>query len=293
MTSHAPGAVISAAGGALLWATIGPAAALLDTHDRLAAAAVRLAIGTLVLFAVVGGRPLTTRWRRSELRSLAVGAVGIAGFQMTYFGAIGHSGVAISTTLAIGLSPVMTGMWTWLRTRERPAIGWMVGTAIAATGLVLLMYGRGVTGPASPTGIILSLLAAMFFSMHAIAIQLTTSGQTPATTLTAMFGLAALLLIPVTVAIGPQGLLSGPVVTCVVYLGVVTTGIAYWLFARGVRHLGAATAVTISLLEPAGAAIIAAVAFREHVSLAQWTGIGLICAAIASIGFAGPKLKPT
>lgn len=289
MPSHTPGPVLNAAGGALLWATIGPAAALLDTHDRLAVAAVRLAIGTVVLFVFVGGRPFTTRWRRPELRSLGVGAVGVAGFQMTYFGAIGHSGVAISTTLAIGLSPVLTGMWTWLRTRERPPAGWVYGTAIAAIGLVLLMYGRGATTPASIEGIGLSVLAALFFSMHAIAIQLTTSGQTPATTLTAMFGLAALLLAPVTVAIGPQGLLNGRVIACMLYLGVVTTGIAYWLFARGVRHLGAATAVTVSLLEPAGAAVIAAVLFREHVSVAQWSGIGLICAAVASIGLVGAK----
>lgn len=289
MAFRTPVAVTSAAGGALLWGTIGPVAALLNTEDRLSAASVRLVIGAFVLFAVVGGRPFTTRWRRSELLALGVGVVGVAGFQMSYFGAVGESGVAVSTTLAIGLSPVLTGLWTWLRTRESPSLGWLGGTAVAAIGLLLLMFGDGASVRASLTGIGLSSLAAVCFSTHAIAIQRVTTGQTAATTLTAMFGLAAVVLTPVTMAIGTQGLWTGRAVACVLYLGIVTTGIAYWLFAWGMRYLGAAAAVTISLLEPAGAAVIAAIAFREPVGVVQWLGIGLICAAVATIGLLGAK----
>lgn len=51
-------------------------------------------------------------------------------------------------------------------------------------------------------------------------------------------GLAALLLTPVTFAIGTAGLFTGRAIVCVLYLGMITTGIAYWLFARGMRHLG-------------------------------------------------------
>jgi DME family drug/metabolite transporter len=69
-------------------------------------------------------------------------------------------------------------------------------------------------------------------------------------------------------------------VLSLLYLGIVAAGISYWLFAHGIRHLGAPAAVTISLLEPASAAAIAALVLHEPVGPAQWLGIALICGAI-------------
>jgi DME family drug/metabolite transporter len=74
---------------------------------------------------------------------------------------------------------------------------------------------------------------------------------------------------------------------------VVTTGLSYWLFARGIRHIGAAAAVTITLLEPAAAAVIAAVALHEELSAGQWVGIVLIGTAITITGRTAKASKPT
>jgi drug/metabolite transporter, DME family len=284
MAVRNPAAVASAAGGALLWGTLGPVAALLESQERLAAGAIRLAIGAVIMVIVAGGRPLTAVWRKADLWPLAVGAAGVAGFQVSYFGAIGLSGVAVSTALAIGLSPVFTGLWTWLRTRERPSAGWLTGTALAVLGLALLSFGGGVAVHASLPGLGLSVLAAAFFSMQAVAIQTMTVRHNDATALTGMFAISSVVLVPAALITATPGLFSGTGILAVLYLGVVTTGCSYWLFARGVRHLGASAAVTITLLEPAGAAVIAAVLLSEPVSAGQWAGIGLICGAVAVIG---------
>jgi DME family drug/metabolite transporter len=277
-------ALASAASGATLWGTLGPVASLLTGEERLAAGGIRLAIGALTLFVLAGGKARIPGWRRGDFLPLTGGAVGMAGFQFTYFEAVGSSGVAVSTAVGIGLSPILTGIWTALSTQRRPSTGWLAGTLLAAGGLFLLAFGGGATATVSPTGLSLSVLAAGFFSLQAVSMHALTTRHAGPAILAAMFALSSVLLAPITLATATTGLLTGKALACVLYLGVVTSGFAYWLFGRGIRHLGAPTAVTISLLEPAGAAVIAALLLHEHVSPAQWLGIGLICGAITLVG---------
>ena len=275
--------VVSAAAGALLWGTLGPVAALFDTGDRIAAGGIRLGIGAVVLLAVAKGRPIRKIWTRADLFPLVGGAVGIAGFQLAYFGAITSAGVAVSTAVGIGLSPVFTGLWTVVKDRRPPATGWLIGTALALGGLTLLAVTEGgVT--MSPAGLGLSVLAAAMFSMQAICIGQLTERHSNATALTGIFGLGALIMSPVIAVTASPNLLAPQGIGGVLYLGVVTTGLSYWLFARGIRQIGAASAVTITLLEPAAAAVLAAVFLHEALSAGQWAGIALIGAAIPITG---------
>lgn len=272
----------SAAAGALLWGTLGPVAALLGTGDRIAAGGLRLAIGATVLLAVARGRPLTRVWTRADLIPLAGGAAGVAGFQLAYFGAISSAGVAVSTAVGIGLSPVFTGLWTVATQRRAPDTGWLVGTALAATGLCLLAFDHGVSF--SVAGLGLSTLAAALFSLQAISIQALTTRHDDASALTGVFALGAMLMTPVIAVTATANLPTPQGIATTLYLGLVTTGLSYWLFARGIRHIGASAAVTITLLEPAGAAVIAALVLHETLSTGQWAGIALIGAAITVTG---------
>jgi DME family drug/metabolite transporter len=272
-------AVPSAAAGALLWGTIGPVATLFTSAELLPAGGVRLAVGTAALLAL-GGRPLTRAWRRRDVVPLLCAAVGLAGFQLSYFAAVAAGGVAVSTAVAIGLAPVLTGLWTALADRRAPSRWWLAGTVVAAVGLCLLTFAGDAAVTLSATGLALSTVAAACFSLQALAIKRLTDHHRDTTALSAIFALAALLLLPVTLATATPTLLSGRAVLSLLYLGIVAAGISYWLFAHGVRHLGAPAAVTISLLEPAAAAAIAALVLHEPVGPAQWVGVGLVCGAI-------------
>ncbi len=132
----------------------------------------------------------------------------------------------------------------------------------------------------SPKGLALSTVAAACFSLQALSIKHLTDRHADTVVLTAMFAIAALLLTPMTIAHATPSLLTGKAVLSLLYLGTVTAGVSYWLFAYGIRHLGAPAAVTISLLEPACATAIAALLLGEHMTASQWVGIGLVCGAI-------------
>jgi DME family drug/metabolite transporter len=258
----------------------------LANDDRLATSAGRLFLGAATLLALGGGRRVFAGWHRSDRRALAVGTLGLAGFQLAYPEAVALGGVATTTAISIGLAPVMTGIRAAVAAKRGPSPVWLVGSATALVGLVLLAFGLGSAGPTGNLlGVVLSAVAACCFSLQAIGIEQLSKRRSEASATAAIFSAAAVVLLPVTLFEATQhSLLTVHYLTVVSYLGVVTGGLAYWLFARGIRSLGAAAAVTISLLEPVAAAVIAVALLGEHLSGAQFVGIGLICVAIILIG---------
>lgn len=55
----------------------------------------------------------------------------------------------------------------------------------------------------------------------------------------------------------------------------------YLLFTYGIHHLGAPTAVTISLLDPAAAAVIAAAWLDQTLTPIRWFGLAVVLIGLA------------
>ncbi|MFG2086253.1 EamA family transporter [Spirillospora sp. NPDC048824] len=73
-------------------------------------------------------------------------------------------------------------------------------------------------------------------------------------------------------------------------LGVITTGGGYLLFARGLRTTPATTATTLTLAEPAVAAVLGTVLLDEDLGAAAPGGLALVGASlIVLIAPAGPR----
>jgi DME family drug/metabolite transporter len=62
------------------------------------------------------------------------------------------------------------------------------------------------------------------------------------------------------------------------------------LFGRGLATVAATTATTVSLLEPAVAALIAVIVLREHLPPIGWLGLGLL---FASLVITATNTRPT
>ncbi|KMY51461.1 EamA family transporter [Peribacillus loiseleuriae] len=63
-------------------------------------------------------------------------------------------------------------------------------------------------------------------------------------------------------------------------MGIITTGIAYFLFAKGLIHIPSSTAVTFSLVEPLTAALLRVFLVGEHLGFSSWSGISLLLVGI-------------
>jgi DME family drug/metabolite transporter len=79
----------------------------------------------------------------------------------------------------------------------------------------------------------------------------------------------------------------------VIWLGLVTTTVAYLLFGMGLRVLQPGHIATLTLLEPAVATLLGVVVLREPLSLIGWIGCLLVMGALALLGVAESRADRT
>jgi drug/metabolite transporter, DME family len=106
----------------------------------------------------------------------------------------------------------------------------------------------------------------------------------------AVFGLGGILLLPVLALTGAPIITSGSNLAVAAYLAIVPMFIGYLLFGRGLGTVVASTATTVSLLEPAVAALIAVIVLGEHLPPIGWLGLGLL---FASLVITATTTRPT
>jgi len=279
--STAGRAAAATAGGAVIWGTLGPVTAQFPAEHLLQVAELRLLIGAAALYLLARLRRLDhVPWQRRELMAVALGSVAVSGFSVCYFHAVELSGVATSTVIAIGGAPILAGLTARFVTRRSVTRTWAVATAVAVTGIALVSLPGGTLAFSLP-GTALAALAAALYAAQADTIQIVARRHGPATAVAAIFGGGALTLTPWLPSAVPWVAADGGRLIGMLYLGVFTTAVAYGLFAHGVSRLGAPTAVTISLLEPATAAVLAAVWLHQSLSGLRWAGIVLVLGGLA------------
>ncbi|MEU4823878.1 EamA family transporter [Actinomadura sp. NPDC023710] len=270
---------------ATLWGTTGTVRTFADGASPYSVAAIRIIIGGLVLLALAaltrGGAGLRHLVAdRRNLPLVGLGAVAITVYQTAFFVAAGRTGVAVGTIVTIGSAPVFTGVIGLLARRSAPTGRWTLATAGAVAGCALLV-GGGRDAGAEPLGIGLALLSGLAYAAYAtVASVLITRGEQDRAVAAALFGTAALPLVPVLLA-GPTGwLVTGSGALIALYLGVITTGGGYLLFARGLRTTPATTATTLTLAEPAVAAVLGTVLLGERLGGSALGGLVLLAASL-------------
>lgn len=68
----------------------------------------------------------------------------------------------------------------------------------------------------------------------------------------------------------------------VLYLAVLTTFLAYRLFGLGLRHTPASVATTLTLAEPAVAALLGIAVLAERPTPLSWAGLAVLLPALAA-----------
>ncbi|SDI67368.1 DMT family transporter [Nonomuraea jiangxiensis] len=277
---NGPLAVIAASA---LWGTAGTAG-LLVSADSVALAAARLVIGgtALALFAGSG-------LRRAISPGLLLGAVAVAAYQLCFFAAVGRTGVAIGTVVAIGSGPVFTGLLSWALHGRRPSGRWTLATTAAVCGCAALIAGGGAeAGGQVLPGVLLALLGGLLYAFYAVmAASAIDRGAESGAVMGVMFGGAAAIMVPVLVLGGFEWLAAPRGLLAVLYLGLGTTALSYFLYGRGLRTTPVATAATLALTEPAVAALLGLVVLGER--LAPVSVAGLVLLALGLVAVAVPE----
>ncbi|MBX9870791.1 MAG: DMT family transporter [Burkholderiaceae bacterium] len=271
---------------ALLWGTTGTAQALASgALPAVWFGALRLLVAAL--FFLVWARLDRVPAPGGPLPLLPVLAAGLcmAVYNLAFFAGVRLTGVALGTAVALGSGPVWAGFLQALSTRRWPAPVWWLGTAVAVTGGVLMSLSAGSAGGlrADPLGLGLCLLSGLSWGCYSL-LNAALLRQMPAGRVTLWaFGLAALLALPLAGWDSGWPMLQPSDVMAVLYVGLLTAGVAYLLFSHALHHISAATGVTLALGEPVVAFVLAVLVLGEQSGAWALPGLLLVLAGVGLV----------
>jgi DME family drug/metabolite transporter len=244
----------------------------------LAVGSSRLLMGAFFLY--LFHRFAVTSATKISRRDLALGALGVALYQITFFSAVKSTGVAIGTVTALGSAPALTGLVAFILTREKPTKRWFAATLVTTLGIIFLSTSKGLHD-FNLRGFLLAIGAGTSYSIFAVASRRALlSGASITDSMVKIFSLAALFSFPL-LFVGPLAWIATPRgAFMILWLGLVPTAFAYMAYAYGLVKVRASTASTLILAEPATATLLAAVVLSESINARGWLGIAIVIAGL-------------
>lgn len=297
--ARAPAAIALVLGAAMLWGTTGTAQSLGSGQVpppwigalRLVVAALFFAMMVGLLHrrfgAAAGGARPPMPWA-----GIAGAALCMTLYNLAFFAGVRSTGVAVGTAVALGSSPLWAGLMEAAATRRMPRTGWIVGTLLAvAGGAIMLLASAGpgdasrASGSADALGIGLCLAAGLSYAVYARINQrvVQAPGCQPELATGAIFALAAAAAVPIAWALSGAPAAAPRDLGVVLWLGVMSTGVAYLMLSRALAQLPSATAVTLSLAEPVTAFALAVAVVGERPGWAAVAGLAAVLAGLAIV----------
>jgi len=224
---------------------------------------------------------------------VALGAAGVLAYQPAFFAGTAANGVAVGTVIALGSAPVITGGLDWVLHRRYPGHRWAVATAIATIGVAILAAATDTgAATADPLGLLASLGAGAAYAVYTLAAKaLLDLGWTATGSMGALFGTAAVASLPVLLMTDASWLATAPGLAMALWLGLVTTTLAYVLFGAGLAGLAPATVSTLTLAEPLTAGILGVALLGETLSAGAVVGLAVLAAGIVVLATAGVRRR--
>ncbi|MFF5023569.1 DMT family transporter [Streptomyces collinus] len=288
----------------VLWGTTGTAATFAPEVGPLAIGAVAMGLGGLLqaLFAA----PRIARHRtglRERRGTVLLGAVSVAVYPLAFYSSMHLAGVAVGTVVSIGTAPLASALIERVVDGRRLTRRWAAAASLGLLGTVLLCVaeaahaadggggaGRSASATATLLGVGLGLVAAATYASYSWAAhRLITRGIPSRAAMGAVFGLGGLLLLPVLLVTGAPLVGSWSNAAVGTYMALVPMFTGYVLFGWGLAHVPASTATTLSLLEPAVAALLAVLVVGERLPATGWSGVALVivCLAVLTVPTSG------
>lgn len=261
---------------ACLWGTNGTAQALAPQGAQpIIIGTLRIALGGLTLLIIAAMRGALRDGKRWPIWPTLLGALSMAAYQMFFFTGVARTGVAVGTIVGIGSTPILAGPIGFLVRGERPSRRWVLATALGIIGCTLLIT-AGEKIHVNLLGIFLAICAGGAYAIFTTVSKGLLDDHAPETVMAVTFCLGACFVLPLLFTTNLRWLTQPAGFLVILHLGVITAGLAYTLFAHGLRLVPIATAASLTLGEPLTAGLLGALYLHEALSILAVSGIFLI-----------------
>ncbi len=236
-------------------------------------------IGCLFLMIVFLMRKRTISWKLVKVNACILFFSGIAlgGNWMFIYQAYDHTTLT-NATLGYYFAPVFVMILSPFILKEQLPVKKIICIGIAIIGM-LMIVGNGVSasGTEDLLGIVFGLLAAACYAALMLLNKfIRLMGRLEITII--QLGITALLLLPYVFLTEGFGVfeVSKSSVPFIIILGIMNTGVGFWLFFSGMEKLKGQSIAMLSYVDPFVAILISAVILREHMTIVQIIGGALL-----------------
>ena len=255
-----------------------------DNLSSLGVATMRTIIGAaflIVVAAIMRNKQPRTEYKPVALWLWLAAGLGMALFAAAFFAGVRSTGIAIGTVFALASAPLFTGVISVVVQKVQPTRQWLIATVVAIIGMSILVL-AGNDAQLNVGGIGLALLAGFGYALFAVASKyLVASGMPGEQSMARVFVIAAVMLAPSLFFVDLEWLTQPSGIVLVVWLGVVSVGLAYWAYAIGLRTLAPSETTMLTLVEPVVATMLGAVILDHRPTASAWFGIVVVICALA------------
>ncbi len=244
---------------------------------------IRGAVGTafLVIFCLLTGKKFSFNKVKEKILLLCLSGAAIGINWIFLFEAYRYTTVA-TATLCYYMAPIFVIVMSSVIYKEKLTVKKICCTLAALVGMVFVsgITETGIGNVAEMKGVILGVLAAVFYS--SVVLMNKSLGSVPAydKTIVQLFGAAAVIL-PYCIATVKVSEIAfdKKSVLMLLIVSIVHTGIAYTAYFGSMKNLQSQTIAIMSYIDPIVAIVLSAVVLKEKMSVLSIIGAAMILSA--------------
>jgi drug/metabolite transporter (DMT)-like permease len=217
--------------------------------------------------------------RRSDAGAVVLMGLLYVGQAACFFGSLRSIPAAV-TSILLYTYPVVVTLFAWLLLGERLTRVRIGALGLACIGVVLVIDPFGAGG-LDAVGVGLGLGSAAVYSAYILTGSVLLRGIAAVPATAGIGATAAIVFAAAGVASGQLKGFDASGWAIVAGIAVIPTVVAATAFLAGLARVGPSVASTVSTLEPASTAVLAAIALGETLSPLQWAGGALVLVAAA------------
>lgn len=219
---------------------------------------------------------------KPSLAVVVIGLLVLGPYHILYYYSILYIGVS-TASLLLYTHPVVVSVLSRFVIKEALSKRTYAALAISVAGATLISLGEISF---SAVGIALAASSSILFSLYVVLSKLAMeAGVRPDEVAlgSSPWALPAVLVFQASKGFGWAAIVGVEVMAVAVYLALVVSTLAYLLYMRGLKVVGAARATILSTAEPLTATAISTILFGEPVTVLKTLGGGMIVAAVALV----------